>query len=238
MKIILNKKPKNPTVIEGFPGFGLIGTIATEFLIENLKAEFIGKFDFDELSPTLAIHQGELIHPMGVFYSQEKNLVILHTILNTAGFEWKVASAIKDMCEELEAKEIVSIEGVAGLSAAMTETNKTYFYTSDKNKRTEIEKIGVTPISESIIMGVTGALLLKSEKPITCFFAQTTSALPDSKAAAGILESMNKYLTLSLDTQPLLKQAEIFEKKLKKIQEQTEVATHEKELSKRPSYLG
>ena len=49
---------------------------------------------------------------------------------------------------------------------------------------------------------------------------------------------MNKYLNLSLDTKPLLKEAEIFEKKLKKIQEQTEVASQEQERSKRPSYLG
>ena len=42
MEIKLTKKPQNPTLIEGFPGFGLIGTITTEFLIEHLKAEKIG----------------------------------------------------------------------------------------------------------------------------------------------------------------------------------------------------
>jgi len=31
MKIILDKKPKNPIIIEGFPGFGLVSTIACEF---------------------------------------------------------------------------------------------------------------------------------------------------------------------------------------------------------------
>lgn len=237
MKILLEKKPKNPIIIEGFPGFGLISTIATEFLIENLKAEMIGTFEFEELPPTLAIHQGEIVHPMGVFYAKDQNMIILHTILNTSGYEWKVADSIINMYNELEAKELISIEGVAGL-VHNSEKIDTYFFTTDKNKKENISKLGMMPLQESIIMGVTGAILLKSKMPVTCFFAQTMSNLPDSKGAATIIESLDKYLNLSLDTKPLIKQAEIFEKKLKHIQEQTEVASQEQEKSKRPSYLG
>ena len=51
MKIILKKKPKNPTIIEGFPGFGLVGTIASEFLIDHLNTEMIGKIWIEVLSP-------------------------------------------------------------------------------------------------------------------------------------------------------------------------------------------
>ena len=42
MEIKLNRKPKNPIIIEGFPGIGFIGSITTEFLVEHLKAEKIG----------------------------------------------------------------------------------------------------------------------------------------------------------------------------------------------------
>jgi len=53
MRIKLEKKPKEVIVIEGFPGFGLIGTIATEYLVQHLKCEFIGKYWFEivELPP-------------------------------------------------------------------------------------------------------------------------------------------------------------------------------------------
>ena len=43
MQVVLTKKPKKVIIITGFPGFGLIGTITTEFLIEHLKALPIGK---------------------------------------------------------------------------------------------------------------------------------------------------------------------------------------------------
>ena len=36
MKIELSTKPKSPTIIGGFPGFGLVGMIATEYLINHL----------------------------------------------------------------------------------------------------------------------------------------------------------------------------------------------------------
>jgi len=45
----LTKKIKNPIVIEGFPGFGLVGTIVTEFLLDHLKCEEVGVHYFDKL---------------------------------------------------------------------------------------------------------------------------------------------------------------------------------------------
>ena len=45
-------------------------------------------------------------------------------------------------------------------------------------------------------MGVSGALLLKAEVPLSCFFAETHSSLPDSRAAAKIIEVLDKYLYL------------------------------------------
>lgn len=236
MKINLFKKPKNPIVIEGFPGFGLIGTIATEFLIDHLNAEQIGVFEYDELPATLAIHQGKLVHPMGVFYSKKQNIVILHTILNTIGFEWKAANAISVMCKQLLATEIVSVEGVSG-AIGQAEEPKCYFFSENQKNAQKLKNIGLEPLKESIIMGVTGALLLKSNLPVTCLFAHTLSQLPDSKAAAAIIDALSKYLSLNVDTKPLMKQAEEFERKLKKIQEQTMIATKEAE-TKRPSYLG
>ncbi|MBW2965235.1 PAC2 family protein [Candidatus Woesearchaeota archaeon] len=42
MKVVLKEKPKNPIIIDGFPGFGLVGTISTEYLINELGAKPIG----------------------------------------------------------------------------------------------------------------------------------------------------------------------------------------------------
>jgi uncharacterized protein len=235
MEIKLSKQPKKPIIIEGFPGFGLIGTITTEFLIEHLKAEKIGSFSYDELPATVAIHKESLVDPMGIFYDKEFNIVILHTILNSVGMEWKLGDAILKMAEEMDAQEIIGLEGVS--SPQMNESEKVFFYSGSDKKKAELVKLGLEPLKESIIVGVSAALMLKSKIPLTCLFAETRTDMPDSKAASNIIKALDDYLGLKVDYKPLLKQAEEFEEKFKNIIKQSSIATKERD-KKQMSYLG
>jgi len=229
LKIILKKIPKNPIIIEGFPSFGLVGTITTEFLLEHLKAELIGEFQYDELGPIVAIHKGNIVNPMAVWYVPSRNIVILHTILNVKGFEWEIADEIIKMAQKMKAKEIIGLEGVATDDAS--EDVKVY-YSGDK----KIEATGALPVKESIIMGVSASLMLRYKK-INCLFAAAHSQLPDSKAAAKLIEILDKYLDLKVDYHPLLKQAEEFENKLRTIIQQSNKTIKEAD-KKTMSYLG
>ena len=235
MEIRLTKKPTKVKIIDGFPGFGLIGTITTEFLIEHLKAEKIGSFFYDELPATVAIHNEKLVDPMGIFYDKKYNLVILHTILNSTGMEWKLSNSIMDMAKTLQATEIISLEGVS--SPQVKESEKVFFYTTKDNKKESLKKQGLVPLKESIIVGVSGALMLRSKIPLTCFFAETKSNIPDSKAASNIIKTLDSYLGLKVDYKPLLKQAEVFEKKFKTILKQSSLTSKEVD-QKKLSYLG
>jgi uncharacterized protein len=229
LKIILKKTPQNPIIVQGFPGFGLIGTIATEFFLEHLKAELIGEFEYDNLPPIAAIHKGELVNPMAVWYIPKKNIVILHTILNVKGLEWEIASEIIAMAKKMKAKQIIGIEGVA--TDDKSAEPKIYYFGDKK-----LEACGAAPVKESIIMGVSSALMLRYPKT-ACVFASAHSQLPDSKAAAKVIEVLDKYLGLGVDNQPLLAQAQQFEEKLKTIAQQTNKTAQEAD-KKTMSYLG
>jgi uncharacterized protein len=237
MDIILEKKPKNPTIIQGFPGFGLVGTIATEFLIDHLKTEQIGKIWLDDLPAMVAIHEGKVVEPIGIFYNQEYNIVIVHGITAIQGMEWKVTDAVVNMAKDLKAKEIISLEGIG--STEPTAKTEAFFYSSNAKKAEQLKKSGAKPLKEGIIMGPTGILLLKAEKtmPVITIFSETHSQLPDSKAAAKIIEVLDSYLGLKVETKPLLEQAQKFEAKLKDIMVKSEVASEESK-KKRLSYVG
>ena len=88
---------------------------------------------------------------------------------------------------------------------------------------------------EGIIVGVTGALLAKKlDSPLVALFAEAKSGLPDSKAAANIIRALDLYTGLKIDPKPLLKQAQLFEDKLKGILEKSkdaDVLQDEKKLS-------
>ena len=238
MEIRLKKKPKNPIIIEGFPGFGLVGSIASEFLIEHLKTEQIGKIIFNEMPAMVAIHENKVVEPLGIFYNRKNNLIILHAITASQGFEWEIGDTIAKLAQDLNAREIISLEGVgSGDGSAATKPN-VFYYTSKKEKEKKFASIGLEPLKEGIVVGVTGALLLRSEKvPVSCIFAETQSNLPDSKATAKVIEMLDKYLGLDVDYKPLIKQAEKFESKLKNILTQSQKAQEISE-KKKMSYVG
>jgi uncharacterized protein len=236
MKIKLTKKPMNCKLIEGFPGFGLVGTIASEFLLEHLKFEKIGKIMNENVPATIAIHEGKVVEPLGIFYNKKYNLVLLHAVTASSGLEWKLADVVVDLAKQLKVKEIISLEGV-GSSEQSTTSRVFYYTTNDKNKK-KFEKSNTELLKEGIIIGVTGAILLRAENiPISCVFAETHSNLPDSKAAAKVIEALDKYLGLKVDYKPLLVQAEKFEGKLRGLLASGNKAQKMSE-EKRLSYVG
>jgi len=236
MNVKFYKKPKNPIIIEGFPGFGLVGTIATEFLIEHLKMELIGKIEFHEMSPMVAIHENKIVEPLGLFYNKEYNIVILHAVTTSTGYEWDIADSIITIAKELSVKEIICLEGV-GSGEEVTES-RAFFYASSAESQKKFKKAGVDALNEGIIVGVSGALLLKHDNlPIVCIFSETHTNMPDSKAAAKVIETIDKYMDLEIDYKPLLEQAQKFEEKLRTILKKGQEATEISE-QKRMSYVG
>ena len=233
VKLVLKKKPKNVTIIEGFPGLGLVGTITTEFLTEHLKTEKIGNVLIDDVA-IVAVHASKVIEPITIHYNKEYNIVIVHAISLGKGLGWDIADIIQDLATQLSAKEIISIEGVGSMKP--TGESAVYYYTTNK----KANFAGAQPLKEGIIVGVTGALLARRESskvPITALFAETTSNLPDSKSSAGIIRVLDSYLKLDVDPKPLLKQAQQFEEKLKGIMTHAKKTTEEVQ-KRQPSYFG
>lgn len=232
MRLILEKRPRSPVIISGFPGFGLVGTITTEFLIKHLDAEPIGKIRVEEVPPVIAVHKGSPVEPLGIFYDRKTNILIIHALTAVNGLEWDLAELLLKIMQELKAKEIISIEGVGSTLINHEEPKAFYMGESKKLKGT-----GIDPLKEGIIVGVTGALLLKKEIKVTCLFAETHSTLPDSRAAAKIIEVLDNYLNLKVDYQPLLKKAEEFETKIKSVMEKAQSISSQRE-KKGLTYFG
>lgn len=240
--VMLTKKPKNPIIIEGFPGFGLVGTIATEFLIEHLKTEEIGKVWFEDMPAVIAIHDSKIVNPIGIFYNEKYNIVIVHSISGTSGVEWRTADVVMNIAKELNAKEVICLEGIgstqeAGDQEVKLEKIKAFYCGNNNTAEDKLTAIGVERLNESILMGIVPALMLKNQNNLTCIFSETQSNLPDSKAAARIIQVLDKYLGLDVDYEPLLEMAEKFESKLKGLLEKSHQAIKEHE-EKKPNYFG
>ncbi|MEK6947724.1 MAG: PAC2 family protein [Nanoarchaeota archaeon] len=206
MKFVLNKKPKKPVIIQGFPSIGLVSTITTKFLIDHLDVEEIGHIESEHIVPLTAIHKSKIVNPITIYYNKKYNMVIVQSLTEIAGSEWELAATMLDLAAAMDAKEIVVVEGMP--SHAQNEINLYYFSNTGKMKNKQM--------TEGIIMGTTAALLLKAKDfPVTCIFAEAHSQLPDSEAAAKVVKALDDYLKLNLDFKPLLEAAKQFENNLK-----------------------
>jgi uncharacterized protein len=183
----------------------------------------------------LAVHGCTIVDPIGIFYNKEHNLVIVHAITSAAGIEFQAADLVLALCKQIGASQVITLEGV-GSSEGEGET-RGFFYTDHPQLRKTLEKHGVDCLGEGIIVGVTAAIIMRKQLPVLSLFAETHSKLPDSKAAAKIIEILDKLLDLAVNYEPLLKQAEEFEKKLKGMLEQTMKAQQMKE-KKQVGYIG
>ena len=185
---------------------------------------------------TVAIHEGKIVEPLGIFYNKKYNLVLLHAITSTTGLEWKLSDIVIGLSKQLNIKEIICLEGVG--SSDETVTSRVFYYSNNEKNKNKFKKLKVELLKEGIIIGVTGAILLRAENlPVSCVFAETHTNLPDSKAAAKVIEVLDKYLGLKVDYKPLLVQAEKFESKLKGLLTESQKAMQLSE-KKKMSYVG
>ena len=231
-----DEKPKGPIIIEGFPGFGFVSTIATEYIISHLNAKPIGRIVSDKLLPVAALHKNEVIYPLEIFYDKKTNIIIVQAVTPVEGLEWRLADVIVELAKQVNAKEIVGLEGVA--SQEEIEKANVFFYTNREEKKKSLAEINIEPLQEGIIIGVTGALLMKvQDVPFSCFFVETHTGLPDNKAASKLIETLDKYLGLTIDPKPLVEKAKEVEEKLKGLLtriQQTKAVKEKKKLS----YMG
>jgi uncharacterized protein len=214
MRLNLKKRPANTKIIVGFPGFGLVGTIATKFLLEHLDTERIGSIESDKLLPLAAIHKSQLIGPIDIFFNKKHNLVIVQTLSEINGSEWPLSEILQDLTKEVKAKEVIILEGVP--TTKKKKNYELYFYSKSK----EYEKIGLKPIQEAVMMGATATLLLRCKNtPVSVLLSESHSNMPDSEAAARIIKALDSYLGMDIDYKPLLKAAKKFESMLRTLTE-------------------
>ncbi len=226
-EINLEKVPKeNSIIIEGFPGLGFVSTIVCNYLIKHLNAEYIGYIFTKKLLPFATIHQNKIIQPIEIFYDKENNIIIINTYTSFEGIEYDIAEIIIEFAKKIKARQIITIEGIASLKEPV---EKVYFFTTEKKEEKKLIEKGFEKIEEAIIVGVTGALLLRVEDfPLLGFFVEVHGEMPDNRASALIIKALDSYLGLKVDYRPLLKKAEEIEEKIREIIEKIKKTREEK----------
>src|SRR5919205_429248 len=114
-KIVHAKKKLNsPTLIAGFPGAGLVGSISTSYIINKLHMNQIACVESEFIVPGVIYSEGKLRHPFRLYSNQEGDVCVLvceapiiiqgmYSVLDTV-MKWALNNNVK---------EVMVLDGIA-----------------------------------------------------------------------------------------------------------------------------
>ena len=242
---------KNPILIEGLPGLGLVGKIAIRYLIRQVKAQ---KFAY-LYSPhfpyfVLVSKKGNVRLLRGSFYywrnKEAKNDLILFTgdsQSQTIEGQYEIAERMLEFAKNHSVTTIVTI---GGYRIETNEKPKVFVAATSQGMLAQATKGGaVISESGSPIVGTAGLILgLARFKKIEalCLLGETRGYLPDPMAARSVLEVLKSMFNFDLDLAGLeedITKAEKMVSRLQKIEEKRAVQAEEtrKEEDRKTTYI-
>ncbi len=217
---------QNAFVITGFPTIGLVGTIASRFIVYSLKLKLLAAFLSDYFPPVTVVSNSQPLPPIRIYGEAKKCgpngkceqlLVILSEFVPPSVTLRPLANKLIEWCKENNCETIVCIEGFN--LGEKTEDIPLVGVASTNEARKMLENYNVELMQEGMVSGLSGILLYEGKRRnfnVACLLAGTHADYPDAKAAAKVLEIVNKMLPeIEIDPEPLYKQAEEIEKQIK-----------------------
>lgn len=204
------------TLIEGFPGLGLVGTIAVKYLSEKLECRQVGYIESEFFMPIIRVHNGIPVHPSRIYVSDRHKIVlIVSEQIVPQVFTDRMSKAVVDWIQKKKIGRIISLNGIRALpEKAGRET--IYGIASDDGSKKMLNEYNVEIIKEGITSGITALMMLEfKDRALEAFsLLGNVQIAADYKASAALIEKLNEMLSLKIDTEPLKKEAKETEKAL------------------------
>lgn len=224
---------KNPVLIEGFPGIGLVGgNIASQHIIEELNMEYIGSIDSRYFPPSIAVlYEGLINMPVRIYENVEHNLIIvISDIPISHSVSYDVSNALVDWAEAINVKEIASIAGIAIMDGG----HKVFGAATTPEMLDKIrDKVEIFQMGT--ISGISGSVMaecLLRGIPAISLLGATRTQNPDPRAASSVIGVLNELYGLSISTDRLIEQAERIEIELQRLAEDVQATERKGEVKK------
>lgn len=228
VQVIFEKEPsvKNPILIEGFPGIGLVGNIASQYIVNELKMTYLGAMSSRYFPPLAVLLGGVVNMPVRIYEEPEKGLMVLTADIPVhplASFE--IGREIVSWAQSINVRELICLAGIT----VMGDEHRVFGAVSqmellDRIKdKTELFEIGT-------ITGITGSIMNEcriKRMPAVCLLGETASAEPDPRAAIAAIETLNRIYDLGVSTEKLSEQAEQIELQMAQLAQQMKAASPE-----------
>ena len=210
------RKLRKPIVIMGFPGTGLVGSVAASQIVESLQMQFGGYISSSDFAPLAAIHDYKPMPAARIHFSEKNNMIVIISEMTIPiGSSLDVADKIYTFAKSVDASTIISLGGIS-----LQDEKKGVFVVSSDPEIVKdiIAKKIAKPIKEGATTGVTGILLAKGalEKfPVTTILAESSEEYLDPKAASNVIKVLTRMTGIQVNTAKLEREASGLSKDIK-----------------------
>ena len=224
---------KEPIIIASFPGIGLVSTIVTSHFVLELGMENVGIIESKKLPPIATLFEGVVLPPVRIYQYIDYNLLIVHSdIPIIPEIAYDMSNTIVNWAISVKAKRIYSLAGVATF-----EDKKRVFGAATQKELLDEIKDYVEIFKTGTISGIAGSILnecVAKKFPGLVLVGETLGFNPDPRAAAKVVEVLNKMFNWEVNTEKLIKEAEVIEAQMQRLAEQARA--QEEKIAKREEF--
>jgi uncharacterized protein len=223
---IVEKKPvpSEATMIIGLPDVGLVGLIATSYLITELKLEEIAYMDSDLLPPVVVLHKGLPHAPLRIYGNQNLIAVISELAVPVPAI-YSIVREIVDWGQAKKVKRIVSMGGIPVENRQAITDPQVFGAASNQELLDTLSKKGLSLMNEGYIVGPQALSMrysISKKVPAIAILAQSFYNYPDPEAAATALKEFSRIFEIKVDVSKLREKGEEIRLKARDIMKRTQ----------------
>jgi len=221
IRLFKEQNLKGYSLIEGFPGIGLVGPMAASYMIEKLEMEYIGYIDSDLFPPITAVHDGMPMHTSRIYLdSKNKLVVVLSEFTIPSSAVYQLGNELLSFIRKYGIAKIISIGGMP----AVKQGNTPYIISSDSSTIKKASSQGIKQIKEGVIAGVSAVLMnlaIEFNIPTTNLLVEINPAIMNPKYAEIAIQGISKITGVEIDLRDLEKESKEVEAKVREMLKKT-----------------
>ncbi len=241
IEVIASKKLKNPILMVGLPGIGLVGKIAVDYVVNELKpkAKLYAKVISDSFPPAVHTKNGilNLISDEIYLYSTKTRdyLFLIGPVQPSlmmpisATQHYEFSETIASFLKKQNVKEIYTFAGINVGQKRLNTKPSVMVVSSDQKTKEKIEKKKINNLvfdktkTDALISGVAGLLVgvAYNNHKISgcCFMGETDQKLVfgDQGSAKCVLQVISKLVDFKFDMKKIDKEAKKIESSFSEI---------------------
>lgn len=234
VKLLEQIQLRDPVLIGGLPGIGYVAKLATDYLVQQLKAQLFGQIYSQFFPPYVMINKDGTVDIMKneLYYYRSTNSDIDLVIFTgnaqavTPEGQYRIAEEVLKVGKDLGVKKLFALAAYA--TDRHVEKPNVYGAATDMDLVEELKGRGVIPMEDGSISGINGLLFglckLWSISGL-CLLGETHAfaspggrSLVDAKSSQAVLEVLTRMLGITIDMAPLETQAKATEEFIQRLE--------------------